>query len=240
MVSAPSSTTTPPKTLEQILNDRDANPPITDAAFEAYMWEQVPWVVCAKAGNCTGTIPKAAWLADRGGTCKNAVTLALEKDPGSLAVELDLCNLNSQMDNLCSELLRSIQGVSVANCLAIGGTTCLDKAFFYTPSTYSASNQQVSHLDVLFDPSGCAVRAPHPSPTVAREGILCPALLLLLDLGHIEDNNWTSPRAYYPAPHASKCWCWHLIGRPQTCSNAPPLLCKPPPAPNCPQSKPHP
>jgi hypothetical protein len=135
------------KTLEDILDHRDANPPAADqSAFETMMWQEIPWVMCRSTDgrhNCSGTIPKRDWLANRGGTCKDAVVKALEENPESLAVELDLCNLNSQMDSLCRKVLEKVQEVANANCLAMAGTLCLDKSYFYTPSTYSASNQQV-------------------------------------------------------------------------------------------------
>lgn len=135
------------KTLEDILDYRDANPPAADqSAFETMMWQEIPWVMCRSTDgrhNCSGTIPKRDWLANRGGTCKDAVVKALEENPESLAVELDLCNLNSQMDSLCRKVLEKVQEVANANCLAMAGTLCLDKSYFYTPSTYSASNQQV-------------------------------------------------------------------------------------------------
>ena len=139
------------KTFEDIIEDRDANPPASDqASFEAMLWEQIPWVVCAKDGrtNCSGTISKADWLADRAGTCSAAVVNALEQNPGSLAVELDLCNLNSQMDSMCRKISQAGIDVASANCLAMAGTLCLDKSYFYTPSTYSVTNQQVCSITI--------------------------------------------------------------------------------------------
>ena len=48
------------RSLEEILDDRDAHPPGLDygaAEFERRMWEEVPWVACSK-GNCSKTISK--------------------------------------------------------------------------------------------------------------------------------------------------------------------------------------
>jgi hypothetical protein len=140
-----SSTAT--NTLENILDERDANPPpYSDevAQFEKMMWEDIPWVVCDKTmTNCSGTIPKAAWHENRGETCRSEVVNFLAENPSSLAVELDLCNLNGQMDLLCSKILENVQKIVNTNCISAGNDICLPKSFFYTPSTFSSSNQQV-------------------------------------------------------------------------------------------------
>lgn len=154
------------RTLEESIDHRDANPPSLDQSeFERQMWEvnshapyasfswkftkihplaqDNPWVVCSKEGNCTGSISKVDWLNNRGGTCKDTVVDYLRNNPGALAVEMDLCNLNSQMDGLCKKILEKVLEIGSANCLASGNDACLDKSFFYTPSTFSSSNQQV-------------------------------------------------------------------------------------------------
>lgn len=136
------------KTLQQILADRAATKPASQnaQAFEKAMWEDNPWVVCNdKKGTCNRTISKAEWLADRGGACTREVVAHLAENPGELAVEMDLCNLNSQMDSLCKSILARVLQITNINCRSAGNDVCLEKSFFYSPSTFSASNQQVRH-----------------------------------------------------------------------------------------------
>ena len=133
------------KTMEEVIVEREENPPShAQSVMEKAMWERNPWVICNKNGsNCSGTIPKADWLADRGGTCTREVVAYLDKNPGALSVEMDVCNLNAKMDSLCKALLNSVLEVGNANCLTLGVGTCMEKSFFYSPSTFSSSNQQV-------------------------------------------------------------------------------------------------
>lgn len=157
---------------QEILDERDSNPPgigTGGAEFERMMWEDVPWVACAK-GNCSKTISKEAWMQDRGGQCTAKIVEYLDENPGALAVELDLCNLNSQMDSLCKSIIDSVLKVGGINCMAAGVDTCLPKSYFYTPSTYSSSNQQVNRFyslplySVQFKfKCSAACPAPHPA-----------------------------------------------------------------------------
>lgn len=133
------------KTLLEVLDDRDANPPSKmQEEFEKKMWESTPWVACSKKGGCTGTMTKQEWLNDRGGMCGRKIVEHLSANPDDLAVGLDLCNVNSQMDSLCKLILESVLKVKEINCISTGGDVCLPKTYFYTPSTFSTSNQQVS------------------------------------------------------------------------------------------------
>ena len=132
------------KTLLETLDDRDSNPPSSvQEMFEKEMWESNPWVACSKSAGCTGTMTKKEWLDDRGTMCTNKVIEHLAANPDELAVEMDLCNLNSQMDQLCRLILESLLAVKSINCISSGGDVCLPKRYFYTPSTFSTSNQQV-------------------------------------------------------------------------------------------------
>lgn len=133
------------RTLEEVLDERDANPPGGGddvKEFERRMWEEVPWVACTD-GNCSGVMRKEDWLKDRGGMCRDRIVSHLDANPGALAVEMDLCNLNVQMDQLCRSVLEKVLEIRNTNCIASGNDACLPKSFFYTPSTFSASNQQV-------------------------------------------------------------------------------------------------
>ena len=133
-------------TLEQVVRERESNPPSSvQSELEDALWSTNPWVVCGAAGNCSGSIPKAQWLADRGGTCKTVIVDFLRANPNQLAVELDICNLNSDMDALCKHILNSKRGVAAANCLALGSDACLERTFFYSPSTFVSSNQEVKN-----------------------------------------------------------------------------------------------
>jgi hypothetical protein len=133
------------RTLEEVLDDRVASPPKTKlpglAEYERRMWEEEGWVVC-EGGKCSRTISREAWLADRGGTCSAEIVAHLAENPGSLAVEMDLCNLNSQMDQLCQRILEKVVEWAGANCIAAGNEACLAKSFFYSPATFSSSNQE--------------------------------------------------------------------------------------------------
>lgn len=138
--------------MEEVIIERETNPPaaLQDLdIMEDYMWRVNPWVVCLKNGTCEGSIAKQDWLNDRGTTCKNTVVDFLNKHPGELVIEMDLCNLNNQFDGLCKLILDNMLKVSAENCLAIGDDTCLEKSFFYSPSTFSSSNQEVSRLVFL-------------------------------------------------------------------------------------------
>jgi len=140
------------RTLEEVVMERESNPPSQfdgHATMEDYLWRVNPWVVCLKNGTCEGSIPKEDWLANRGLTCKTEVVNFLKRHPGALAIEMDLCNLNYQMNGLCKDILDYMLKVSAANCLAIGDDTCMEKSFFYSPSTFSSSNQEVTftHLN---------------------------------------------------------------------------------------------
>lgn len=139
------------KTLLQTLDDRDSNPPnnVQDD-FEREMWESTPWVACSKSAGCTGTMTKREWLEDRGTVCTQKVVEHLAANPDELAVEMDLCNLNSQMDLLCRLILESVLKVKSINCISSGGDICLPKRYFYTPSTFSSSNQQVCDSQPCF------------------------------------------------------------------------------------------
>lgn len=71
-------------TFEDVIVDRETNPPksIQDE-YEAYLWETNPWVICGKAGNCSKSISKANWLADRGGQCKTKIVEWMNENPGN-------------------------------------------------------------------------------------------------------------------------------------------------------------
>jgi hypothetical protein len=134
------------KSLEDLLDEHDDSMKTKPSDLEQWekdMWERHPWVICNKdLSNCSGTISKEDWFKDRAGTCSAKVLEFLEQNPASLAVELDLCNLNGQMDSLCKDILDSVLKVTNANCIVAGNDVCLDKTFFYSPAIFSSSNQQ--------------------------------------------------------------------------------------------------
>ena len=152
--------------LQDIVQSFEANMsaglPADMQAYEQYLWEGNPWVVCVEQNadtltngtsptatstavglNCSGTISKAEWIgANRVGHCKSRVVDFLQQNPGALSMNVDLCNINAQMDGLCKKLLDNVLRITNLNCILSGKDTCLEKSFFYTPSVFSSSNQQ--------------------------------------------------------------------------------------------------
>jgi hypothetical protein len=130
--------------------------------YEKYLWEQEAWVICTQNGsNCSGTMSKSQWMDDRVGQCSSNVASFLDENPESLAINIDLCNINGQMDSVCKDMLNSILRISNINCMLSGKDTCLEKSFFYTPALFSSSNQQfirdtVNTFYQRFDAGVCA------------------------------------------------------------------------------------
>ena len=86
--------------------------------MERRLWEDVPWVACNKGlDNCSGTIRKADWLQDRGAQCSGRIVEHLARNPNTLAVELDLCNINAQMDGLCRAMLDKVRFFLLFECV---------------------------------------------------------------------------------------------------------------------------
>lgn len=167
------------KSLGQILDAHDASTkPLDLEAWEKDLWEQHPWVICNKnLSSCSGTIPKSDWHKNRAGTCTAKVLDYLADNPDSLAVELDLCNLNGQMDSLCKDILDSVLRISNINCIAAGNDICLDKAYFYSPAVFSSSNQQfvrdtVRDFYLRFDDSQSVCKADDHTAELIRQNSL--------------------------------------------------------------------
>lgn len=100
------------------------------------LWSQ-PWVTCLQNGTCEGRIDRAQWATgDRTAVCRQtAVSSSLAE---SLAQDIDVCNLDSQMDKFCRTVQDARYRVFEANCLYSG--QCRQKLFFYQPSTYEIDN----------------------------------------------------------------------------------------------------
>jgi hypothetical protein len=154
--------------------------------YEKYLWEQEAWVICTQNGsNCSGTMSKSQWMDDRVGQCSNNVASFLSANPESLAINIDLCNINGQMDSVCKDILDSVLRITNINCILSGKDTCLEKGFFYTPSVFSSSNQEFVRSTVTsfyqrFDTDVCTAdsRTQELIAQNSRLATKCTAVLL--------------------------------------------------------------
>ena len=138
------------------------------SADEVTLWEN-PWVyckrndptceevcdeetetcnyVCSYAGNasslksCHGYISWSDWInpGTRSVTCKNMLLTMEDTEQGAIA-EIDICDMDPVMNQLCVELAGARNDVFEINCRASG--LCHDEKYFYTPSVFSPANQE--------------------------------------------------------------------------------------------------
>jgi len=138
------------------------------SADEVTLWEN-PWVyckrndptceevcdedtetcnyVCSYPGNtsslksCHGYISWSDWInpETRSATCKNMLLTMEDTEQGAIA-EIDICDMDPIMNNLCVELAGARNDVFEINCRASG--LCHDEKYFYTPSVFSPANQE--------------------------------------------------------------------------------------------------
>jgi hypothetical protein len=111
-------------------------------------WFQTPWMLCTNDGsgqNCQGTASKKNWLSNRHGTCSSIKNLPNANDAIS---DLSICDLDDDMNYLCSVIQNARYRLFEANCKLSG--KCRTSSFFYQPATYSITNDKLVRETVQY------------------------------------------------------------------------------------------
>jgi hypothetical protein len=115
-------------------------------------WPDGEWVFCntteaLQAGSCKGSIPEAAWRKDRFQSCYKSIRDATRDLPGVMS-SVDVCLIDSNLQDLCTAVDKAQALVREANCLSSGSPTCALKPFLYQPSAWDVSNREFVHSSV--------------------------------------------------------------------------------------------
>lgn len=96
-------------------------------------------VLCdQKNKSCYGSISKEEWTgSNRLGACKREMAKH-ENKAGTIAVGLNLCDLDNKLNDMCLALQTARQHLIDANCQMTGA--CSPREFVYTPAMYSTTN----------------------------------------------------------------------------------------------------
>ena len=123
--------------------------PGTDPAApldDTLLWER-PWVYCPTktslqtSSNCTGSISKQAWRANKAAVCHSVVSNQLKGQADPMA-KTAIANIDSRLDALSKTLQEARNLVASANCLASGNPMCAVQEFVYSPGTWETTNRQ--------------------------------------------------------------------------------------------------
>lgn len=174
--------------------DQPPSPPAPTAPpapEPASVWEGRPWVFCPDTGSlrtgagCKGTIPRAAWLQDRGGTCSSMIRAlsASGNATGDPMARAPFCNIDTSTSAVCSAITRARALVAQANCIASGDDACMPSPFTYHPASYDASNSEWVHNTVMdfyeqLAPNACNTSLQNPALLYAQTRAYqdtCPA-----------------------------------------------------------------
>jgi hypothetical protein len=103
-------------------------------------WPEGEWVFCntteaLKAGRCKGSIPEASWRNDRFQSCYKSIRDATHDSPEVMS-SVDVCLIDSNLQDLCTAVDKAQALVREANCLASGSPSCVLKPFLYQPSAW--------------------------------------------------------------------------------------------------------
>ena len=96
-----------PSALSYLFNESSRLRPLP-APDDSTLWAE-PWVYCPSREallsgvNCSGSIGKSEWRADKVGTCHRAVNFARRGLPDPMA-KTDVCNLDPRLAALCQAL----------------------------------------------------------------------------------------------------------------------------------------
>lgn len=106
------------------------------------------WVFCTQQ-ECNGSIAYDEWssasISERLDMCH--VELMRQSNNGKdLVVEVEMCDMDSTLDEVCSLLRQANQTVFDANCMAAG--LCVPDTFVYAPAVYSVSNNDFVRASV--------------------------------------------------------------------------------------------
>lgn len=121
-------------------------------AETASTWPDEEWVFCntteaLQSGSCKGRIPEADWRKDRFRTCYKTIRDATRESPDVMST-VDVCLIDSNLQDLCTAVAKAQALVREANCLASGSPTCALKPFLYQPSAWDVSNREFVHSSV--------------------------------------------------------------------------------------------
>jgi hypothetical protein len=143
---------------------RTTSPETPTPTQAASTWPDTEWVFCntteaLKAGNCRGSIPEATWRKDRFQACYKSIR-DFTRDSPEVMSSVDVCLIDSNLQDLCTAVDRAQALVREANCLASGSPTCTLKPFLYQPSAWDVSNREFVHSSVTnfykrINPSTC-------------------------------------------------------------------------------------
>ena len=129
-----------------------ASAEVAEPTNQASTWPDSEWVFCNStealiAGKCKGSIPEASWRADRFQSCYKGIRDVTRDSPAVMS-SVDVCLLDSNLQDLCVAVDKAQALVREANCLASGSPTCALKPFLYQPSAWDVSNSEFVHSSV--------------------------------------------------------------------------------------------
>jgi hypothetical protein len=129
------------------LYNTSSAPPADDSLW-ARQWAYCPSAEALRTGvNCSGSISKAQWRANRVHTCHSTINAALKGGEDPMA-KTNICSLDGRLDTLCKAMRTAQTLIASANCLASGSDKCALQEFVYTPSTWETTNQAFVHQTV--------------------------------------------------------------------------------------------
>ena len=137
-------------TSPQSLFSLPVPPPMPESRVDS--WPDGEWVFCnttdaLRAGQCKGSISESDWRRDRFQTCYRT-TRELTQDSPEVMSSVDVCLLDSRLQDLCVAVDKAQTLVRQANCLASGSDTCALQPFVYQPSAWDVSNREFVHKTV--------------------------------------------------------------------------------------------
>lgn len=123
-------------------------PPVNDEGLWARNWAYCPSPESLRTGvNCSGSITKERWRADKVHSCYSAINSALNGKEDPMA-RTNICALDGRLDSLCRAIRTAQSLVASANCLASGSDKCALQEYVYTPATWETTNQAFVHETV--------------------------------------------------------------------------------------------
>ena len=119
------------------------------------------WLFCQNVSQCSGSIPWEAWKPwdGRMATCFRAMEEQVT-EADDFVVPIEMCNIDSKLDDVCSVLQEARLTIANGNCVASG--ECLLNPGFYSPAVFSVSNNDFVRVTVQnfyesYDENSCAV-----------------------------------------------------------------------------------
>ena len=126
-----------------------ATPPPPPAPASQAQWPDGEWVFCnsteaLRQGACQGVIREADWRGDRFRACYNKIN-DLTLDTPDVMSTVDVCLMDSNLNELCTAVSQAQTLVREANCIASGSPACALKPFLYQPAAWDVSNREFVH-----------------------------------------------------------------------------------------------